>query len=72
MCFPQFKVSVAYSAEAKKCVLKVTPDVMANNLKYGEANSTNGAKVGSDACMRGGRQRLASGRDGWEGPCCVV
>lgn len=46
VCFPQLRVSVAYSAETKKCMLTITPDAMADSLKYGDATSANGAKVG--------------------------
>lgn len=46
VCFPQLRVSVAYSAETNKCMLTITPDAMADNLKYGDATSANGAKVG--------------------------
>lgn len=46
MCFPQLRISVAYSAETKKCMLTITPDAMADSLKYGDATSANGAKVG--------------------------
>ena len=56
VCFPQFKVKVEYSAATRKCMLRITPDAMANNLKYGEATAVNGAKV------RGGRQRQAGTR----------
>ena len=53
VCFPQFKVSVAYSAQAKKCMLTITPDAMVDNLKFGENTTANGAKVRAKACMHG-------------------
>ncbi|PRW33060.1 hypothetical protein C2E21_7981 [Chlorella sorokiniana] len=44
VCFPQFRVNVTWSAALQKSFLRIVPDVMANSLKYGEANATNGAK----------------------------
>lgn len=45
VCFPRFRVNVTFSAALNKSVLRIIPDLMANSLKYGEANATNGAKA---------------------------
>lgn len=45
VCFSTFTVSVTYSGSSKTCTLRVKPDPLADNLRYGNASSVNGAEV---------------------------
>ena len=53
VCFPTFNVTVTESNN--RCLLRVSPDAIANTLKWGNETDSNGAEV------RWGRAATASG-----------